>query len=79
MSNTYHRTQPISNHFYSLGTDGIGLHRIEERRASDREQAATSNTGTRAGAIPALRRTIGSWLIAAGERALAEPAVVPAS
>ena len=79
MSNTYHRNQPISNHFYSFGTDGIGVHRIEELRASEHELAATAGTSSRSGAIPALRRTVGSWLIAAGERTLREPAAAPAS
>jgi hypothetical protein len=79
MSNTYHRNQPISNHFYSFGTDGIGIHRLDERRANDRDLAATSRTGQGAGAIPALRRTLGSWLISAGERTLREPVPAPAS
>ncbi len=79
MSNTYHRTQPISNHFHAHGIDGIGIHRREEHLASERDLAAAGSTVNRPGAIPALRRTIGSWLISAGERTLREPVVAPAS
>ncbi len=72
MSNSFHHNQPISNHFYTWGTDGIGTHRIEERRAADRELAAAHATTRRSGIMTAMRRTVGSWLIAAGERTLNE-------